>query len=269
MATLQQWTELIGLTAEACGTQISEAGLKMMAADLYQYDFNAVGVACAKCRRELKFRLTLSDIIERLQADDGRPSANEAWGMFPKNSESTALVTNEIMEAGAAAWELLQFGDKVAARMAFNAKYEGGVELNRAAGLNPRWQLSVGNSGECTSAATDGLKRDLLSLEYIRTVLKPDDADFVARAAGYQLALPAPTEKGKQYALEAKNLILGMIAKNEQNLPRNLSKLGVQHRRKSKRSDGEKFDTQGRGSVSRVAIADTRQAGHVYQRKRH
>ena len=215
MATLKEWIELIGLTAEACGTQISEAGLKMMAADLSQYDFNAVSVACTKCRRELKYRLTLSDIIERLQADDGRPSAEEAWGLFPKNSDSTVLLTNEILEAGAAAWELLKFGDKFGANKAFISKYNSLVESNRERGLKPRWQLSIGNSGECTSAATEGLKSGLLSLEYIRTVLKPDDADFVAKAAGYQLALPAPTEKGKQYALEAKKLLLGMIEKND------------------------------------------------------
>jgi hypothetical protein len=52
-----------------------------------------------------------------------------------------------------------------------------------------------------------------LSLEYIRTVLKPDDADFVASSAGYQLALPVPTEKGKQYALEAKTMILQLANK--------------------------------------------------------
>lgn len=217
MATLKEWVELIGLTAEACGTQISEAGLKMMAGDLSQYDFNAVGLACAKCRRELKYRLTLSDIIERLQADDGRPTADEAWGMFPQNSERTVLVTNEIMEAGQAAWALLQTGDKVAARLAFKPKYESITQNARERGLKPIWQLSIGNSGESTSAAIEGLKGGFLSLEYIRTVLKPDDADFVAVAAGYQLALPAPTEKGKQYALEAKTMILQLANKGAEN----------------------------------------------------
>ncbi|MGL4517339.1 MAG: hypothetical protein ACRCUH_11700, partial [Shewanella sp.] len=150
------------------------------------------------------------------EADDGRLSADEAWGKFPHDSNNTVLVTNEIMEAGQSAWALLQTGDKVAARMAFKDAYERVVKSARERGLKPRWQLSIGNSGECTSAATEGLKSGLLSLEYIRTVLKPDDADFVAKAAGYQLALPAPTEKGKQYALEAKKLLLGMIEKNEQ-----------------------------------------------------
>jgi len=217
MATLKEWIELIGLTAEACGTQISEAGLKMMAGDLSQYDFNAVGMACAKCRRELKYRLTLSDIIERLQADDGRPSADEAWGKFPQNSDLTVLVTNEIMEAGQSAWALLQTGDKVAARMAFKDAYERVVKNARERGLKPIWQLSIGNSGESTSAAIEGLKTGLLSLEYVRGILKPDDADFVASAAGYLVALPAPTEKGKKYALDAKNLILQLANKGAEN----------------------------------------------------
>ena len=217
MATAKDFYDLLRATAEATGATISDAGLKMMIADLQSFSYESVAMACAKCRRELKYRITLADIIERLQADDGRPSANEAWGMFPKNSDSTVLLTNEIMEAGAAAWELLQFGDKVAARMAFTAKYDSDVERNRAAGLKPCWQLSLGNSGECTSAATEGLRRGLLSLEYVRSVLKPDDADFVASAAGYQLALPAPTEKGKQYALDAKNLILQLANKGAEN----------------------------------------------------
>ena len=149
------------------------------------------------------------------ESDDGRPTADEAWGKFPQNSDLTVLVTNEIMEAGQSAWALLQTGDKVAARMAFKDSYDRVVRNARERGLKPIWQLSVGNSGESTSAAIEGLKSGFLSLEYIRTVLKPDDADFVAVAAGYQLALPAPTEKGKQYALEAKKLLLGMIEKNE------------------------------------------------------
>ena len=149
------------------------------------------------------------------ESDDGRLSADEAWGMFPHNSDNTVLVTNEIMEAGQSAWELLKLGDKVAARMAFKDAYERIIKKARECGNKPRWQLSLGNSGECTSAATEGLRRGLLSLEYIRSVLNPDDADFIASSAGYQLALPAPTEKGKQYALDAKNLILQLANKME------------------------------------------------------
>ena len=75
--------EALAVTAELTGTELSVAAAKVMATDLAAYPRQQVLGALARCRRELKTRLTMAAVIERL--DDGRPGAEEAWAMIPKS----------------------------------------------------------------------------------------------------------------------------------------------------------------------------------------
>ena len=71
----------IAVTAELTGTELSEAALRVMAGDLDTYPEAAVLRALDRCRRELKTRLTLAAALERIEGQDGRPGADEAWAI--------------------------------------------------------------------------------------------------------------------------------------------------------------------------------------------
>jgi hypothetical protein len=51
-------------------------------------------------------------VIERL--DDGRPGAEEAWAMVPKDEEESAVITGEMRFAMGVALRLLADGDAIA-----------------------------------------------------------------------------------------------------------------------------------------------------------
>ena len=133
----------IGVTAEACGTPLSDAVLAIMVADLRRYPETSVMSTLAKCRLGLKGRLTLADIIERI--DDGRPGAEAAWAAVSDSTEAkTMVLTEEMQEALTAASPLMSVGDPVAARMAFVETYRRLILTSRADGRAIKWRVSLG-----------------------------------------------------------------------------------------------------------------------------
>ena len=62
----------VAVTAELTGAELSETALRVMAADLDSYSETAVLRALDRCRRELKARLTLGAVLERIEEQDGR-----------------------------------------------------------------------------------------------------------------------------------------------------------------------------------------------------
>lgn len=134
------------LTAEAIGSTISPTVAMMMAEDLSEYPMDALGVALRACRREVKGRLTVADIIQRCQAEDGRPGKDEAWSIGLESSDEygTAVMTLEIQQAMAAAKVILDEGDQVGARMAFMSAYERLVRESRQINKPVEWIVSLG-----------------------------------------------------------------------------------------------------------------------------
>jgi len=114
-----------------------------MAEDLSGFPENQVLGALVKCRRELKGRLRISDVIDRL--DDGRPEANEAWAMIPKDESSSVVWTREMAEAFGVAYSLMMDGDHVAARMAFIEAYKSKCAESRNNGITVNWEPSLGH----------------------------------------------------------------------------------------------------------------------------
>lgn len=133
----------LGVTAELTGTDLSEAAARMMAEDLSAYPLQQVLVALTRCRRELKSRLTIAAVVERI--DDGRPGADEAWAMIPMDEEPSCVWTEETANAWGIALPLIQQGDRVAARLAFRDAYNRMVADNRAANAPARWFASLGS----------------------------------------------------------------------------------------------------------------------------
>ena len=95
----------VAVTAELTGAELSETALRVMAADLDSYSETAVLRALDRCRRELKARLTLGAVLERIEEQDGRPGADEAWAIAlgALDEADTVVWTDEMAEAFAIA----------------------------------------------------------------------------------------------------------------------------------------------------------------------
>lgn len=133
-------------TADSLGAQITPGAAALMANDLAGHDFDAVCLALAECRRTLKGRFALADVLARIAARDGRPSRDEAWAiaLSSQDEADTVVMTDEIQLALAAARPILDAGDKVGARMTFLSAYDRYLEEARAEGAPVSWLVSLG-----------------------------------------------------------------------------------------------------------------------------
>lgn len=141
----------LAITAEICGSEMSDAAARVVIAELEQYDPKAVHGALARCRRELSSKLTLAAIVARL--DDGRPSPEEAWATLPKQESESAVLSDEMREAMGPALQIIAAGDLVAARMAFLEVYRDRVSKARALRLPVSWSVSLGHDPSGREAA--------------------------------------------------------------------------------------------------------------------
>ena len=160
----------LAVTAELCGTEMSQAAAQVMCAELSAYPETSVLAALSRLRREHQGRLTLAAIISRL--DDGRPGAEEAWAMFPKDEASSAVVTTEMQIAMHSAWPLIQDGDRVAGRMAFKEAYERIVSQNRTNRVPVQWQPTLGHDKNGREIAlVDATRRGLIAPQRAMSML--------------------------------------------------------------------------------------------------
>jgi len=134
----------LAVTYEAIGgREISEAAAKITIGLLDQYPEEGVSLALDRCLQEVKGHLAPSDIIQRI--DDGRPGAEEAWGMLPKGEAETVVWTDEMSSASIST---IGDDDKVAARMTFKETYARLVREARDRREPANWQVSLGHDKE-------------------------------------------------------------------------------------------------------------------------
>lgn len=165
----------IAVTAELTGTQLSEAAARVFASDLAAYPENQVMGALTRCRKEVHGRLTLQDVIGRL--DDGRPGAEEAWAMLPKDEASSVVWTTEMCAAWGVALPLVEEGDTVAGRMAFLERYRALVMQARDAGTPVCWTPSLGHDSHGReSVLLDAAEKGRLTAQHVAGLLPYRDA---------------------------------------------------------------------------------------------
>lgn len=165
--------ELLGATAEVIGDQLRPTAAALMAEELAAYPLAVVDKALAACRRELKGRLSLAAILERIE--DGHPSPNEAWALAsPAADERNTVVWTQEMElAWSVALPLIDAGDKVAARMAFLERYAKLVKDAKAALRPATYRPSLGFDAAGRDAALrEAVSRGLLSREQAQQHLR-------------------------------------------------------------------------------------------------
>lgn len=104
-------------TAEAMGQEMNPGTAAIMAEDLCAYPAPVVKAALKACRFEVKGKLAMADILQRVQVADGRPGKDEAWAiaMTTNDEFETVVLTDEIQLALVAAKPVLDAGDKLSA----------------------------------------------------------------------------------------------------------------------------------------------------------
>ncbi len=186
-------SEALAVTAELTGTELTEGGLRIMVADLDAYPLPSVLAALTRCRRELKGRMSLAVVIERL--DDGRPGANEAWALIPQDQTASTVMCDEMATAYGVAWPLLKEGQTIAARMAFIEAYERAVAGARAIGAPVRWFPSLGTDpGGRTAALELAVAKGRITQAAAAALLPGPDRDgadlAMARLTGPRAPIP-------------------------------------------------------------------------------
>lgn len=194
-----QLIDALCVTAEAMGNVITASTAMMMADDLADYSLPELGRALRACRREVKGRLSVADVIQRCQAEDGRPGKDEAWSIGLESSDEygTAIMTWEIQQAMVPARIVLDEGDQVGARMAFMSAYERLVRESRQ--INRPVQVIV-------SLGFDKTRRELAIQQAVQLGrLHQAEADRYLKG----LCLEAPSQTSQAIA----GLITGKVVK--------------------------------------------------------
>lgn len=211
---LHQLVKLLVATAEVIGDEVRPAAAALMAEDLSAYPMPVLEKALVHCRRELKGRLSLAAILERV--DDGHPTPNEAWAVsvLAADERNTVVWTTQMQAAWAVALPLINLGDKIAARQAFLESYGRLVKDARAANACGSYVASIGFDASGRDAALrQAVSRGQLSREDVSQHLQiagPAPAFNVAAllTGRVEVAAHAPADLHKR--LEEVAEILGM-----------------------------------------------------------
>jgi hypothetical protein len=203
-------------TAEAMGQEMNPGTAAIMAEDLCAYQVPVVRAALKACRLEVKGRLSMADILQRVQSSDGRPGKDEAWAiaMTTNDEFETVVLTDEIQLALAAAKPVLDAGDKVGARMAFISAYERLIAQARDDAKPVNWHVSVGfDANRRTAAITKAVQMQRIPQERGRLYLADlsvapvtDDGRALAGLITGDVVRPTPAVREKLQAVKASML---------------------------------------------------------------
>jgi hypothetical protein len=153
--------------------------LKRFSIDQVRNGFNAyIG------SKDAKF-IVPANIVEAIEKNepDGRLGAEEAWAIYPHDEATSAVITNEMAEAMQSAQELLSYGDRIGARMAFKEAYNRIVERNKLNGVLPRWFASLGHSKEGRELALkDAVIKGRISQDHATSLLPSPIPNSVVNA---------------------------------------------------------------------------------------
>lgn len=128
------------------GTELPKVAVPMLMRAIASYDYQLILKAVERVVMAGKGRLTLADIVSELQSNDGRPSAEEAFGICCQtlNEAITVVWTTEMAEAWGVASGLMEMGDKYNASRAFKDRYDRIVSESRMSGVKVQWLANIG-----------------------------------------------------------------------------------------------------------------------------
>ena len=194
----------------------SQAATHIWWNSLIQFNLSQVRKAFDEHIRRVKFAPRPSDILDVLNAalPDGRPCADEAWAMMPRDEYASCVMTEEMSEALHLAQPLLNEGDQVAARMAFKQAYERLVDANKRAGVPPKWFPSLGQDKDAREAClAQAVRLGRLGATHAIGLLPPDKVVPMLEVAGANHLALGYKPIGDDKALENIARIKEMLAR--------------------------------------------------------
>lgn len=149
-ADKKRFAEALYGTMDVVGGRVTDRAMSVWWETLKPYPIESVVAALEAHVRQSVYPPKPADVISAISEHDGRPGAEEAWGVAlqARDESETVIWTEETAQAMAACHEILQAGDKVGARMAFKERYEKLVADARAQQRPIRWQVSLGHDPE-------------------------------------------------------------------------------------------------------------------------
>lgn len=171
MSQKNAMSELLLLMAEYHKEDLSPARLTMFCEDLKSYDIDQVKKSWAAYRMEPRNKgmPTPAQIVDNFQ--DGRPSAQEAWALIPRNEEGSVVWSEEMRFAFGDSQSLLQSNPN-GAFFVFRDSYDRRVRVARHAGEPPRWSPSFGfNVAGRAAAIKESVDKGRLSFSQAKRML--------------------------------------------------------------------------------------------------
>ena len=166
----EHFAAAVSATAELSGTRLSATAVALLTSDLIGFPRQQILAALRRCRREGVKRLTVAEVIGRI--DDGRPAPDEAWAMLPKDAAGSVVWCEEMASALAMAQGLVDAGDWMAAKVVFKDSYERIAAQARAAGVAPHWTLRQGTDADALERALlTAIAHGRVTSAYARAVL--------------------------------------------------------------------------------------------------
>lgn len=187
-ADKKQFAKIVRSTMLVTGGEAPEPDvLRIWWAALQNYQIADVSAAFSEYAMRGKFAPRPADILEILDRalPDGRPGADEAWAIIPRDEYTSAVWTTEIAEAWGIAKPLLDEGDQVAARMAFKESYARIVDSNKRNGIKPSWLPSLGQDKEGRdSVLAEAVRLGRIGAEHAIGLVAPDKIAPMLQSAG-------------------------------------------------------------------------------------
>ena len=172
----------VAVTAELTGYPLSEAALDVMVQDLAEYPEPQVIAALKRCRQECKGRLTLHQIIQRMDLGHvDHPGPEEAWGLllrFVNDERETGLYTEPMRHAWEACDPILQAGDEVGVRMCFLETYRKALRRAVEVRQPPKWSEYGEDPERRKMALETAVERQLISADYAWSLLPAPPASL-------------------------------------------------------------------------------------------
>ena len=211
-----EFARILKTTIRAMRGEVPDADvLRLWWQSLARYDLQAVSAALSQYSMRGKFSPVPADIIEILEKafHDGRPGAEEAWAMIPRDEFASVVMTEEMAEAYGLALPLLNEGDPIAARMTFKESYNRIVERNKMTGIPPKWFPSLGQDKEGRKVVLENAVRlGRIGAEHAAKLLPPAQA---VESNLLQIESKVSPEKAKENLLRIKSMIENFKSKEK------------------------------------------------------
>lgn len=214
-ANQEKLVQMLAVTAELMGHELSGTALAFMAKDFQQYDISLMEKALQNVRlNQSRFnQAAVQREIDNL-SPDGRPGADEAWAIYPHDENASAVISSEMAEAMGVARPLVEEGNMIAARMAFRDAYNRIVSQNKLKGIAPQWFPSLGHEPEGRKQALDdAVARGRISLSHAAALLPPPIAGAIVNALPAMKMLSGNVELTEEQRQAAREKLADIRAK--------------------------------------------------------